>query len=250
VVVEHWRPDEAVSRDFVVPADDPDCDDFEIANECNPAAYHGTAGPGESAVPDCLAPSDGVCRLASHGCTDGGGASSGDCAALPRKVCVPDAFCGCPELDETCLRAKIDAAGPRITCTVPAQTVVLGVDLCQDRASTTVDLSPRYSAAGCDQEPLLGALRIEPFAKSHSFNGAEIEIAGQNDPCSIRIAWKGGTHTAGLDSEYGLIELETSAGVALLPIRFAFSALDCALPETEFKCSFEDVSDTLWSCAL
>src|SRR5262249_43458559 len=69
VVVEHWSHGQH-QRDFVVPEDDPDCDDV-VAPECNPAAWHGTNTVGGGAFRAegfRRDPSAGV--LGALGCTD------------------------------------------------------------------------------------------------------------------------------------------------------------------------------------
>src|SRR5262249_53708905 len=69
VVVEHWKAG-AHQRDFIVPEDDPDCDDVP-APECNAAAWHGMNSVGGGGFrPECFRRDQPACMLGALGCSD------------------------------------------------------------------------------------------------------------------------------------------------------------------------------------
>jgi hypothetical protein len=257
VVVEHWRTGVAVARDFVVPAEDPDCDD--VANECNPAAYLGSAPAGTSG-PACFVPATaGTCVLGSRGCRDDGG-QPGICAAPPQDTtCVPSQFCGCmgpgagSGPDANCLQQKIDPSNngpsnvPRLECQVPARIGLGNVDLCPDHSTADIDLDRFYGGSRCEQ-PRIGSLRLGDFGSSHTFGGAEMAVSSADDPCKLTVTWKSGTRTSDLPVDHGMLSLDSRNGTVLLPIVFHFQGSTCATDD--FTCEFAgDANDTLWTCA-
>src|SRR5262249_48189999 len=117
VVAEHWEGG-AATRSFVVPAQDPDCDD--VVDECNPAAYLGSEPPGTAPRPDCFAQQPQACVLGSRGCSDTSPIRTGMCGAQhDAATCVPDKFCACPSVGDSCwldqLRT-VPQAVPLIDC--------------------------------------------------------------------------------------------------------------------------------------
>jgi len=252
VVVEHWRAG-TPTRDFVVPADDPDCDD--VASECNPSAYHGSEPGGVASTPDCFT-GGGVlaCVLGSLGCRDDSGSVPGTCRAQQDEVCVPSQFCGCPDpgpgqtFDTTCLRARIDSGGvSKIDCNVPAQLNGTDAELCQNKDHATIRLDSFYMGGKCRQ-PQLGALQLADFSTSHSFGGAVMELSSPHDPCNFDITWKQGSHTSQPSdiADHGMVEVPTSAGAVLVPIVFHFSPGAC---DSDFTCDVQNPVDTMWTCA-
>jgi hypothetical protein len=159
VMVEHGG--DPVTRDFVVPAEDPDCDDA-AAPECNPAAYLGNhlAG-GVRDRPECFSSSGGpACMLGGFGCQDNVAGNDNNCVALASRICVPDAFCGCATFDEACTRSKLGPPGnpvARIDCQVPTMVALSSIGLCPNRNQTTIDLGAFFPGGECP-DPEIGAL--------------------------------------------------------------------------------------------
>jgi hypothetical protein len=245
LVVEHWK-DGVAARDFVVPADDPDCD--EVVRECNPAAYHGESPPGAS-FPDCFTTSGSQgCVLASRGCTDDGGPDSGTCAPHRDPVCVPASFCdNCPELEGPCTRTQIDLEGdlPRVVCNVPARRLVAGLELCPGMASAPLDLSSWVDDAACERA-VIGSLQLRDLDTSHDFGGAVIGLSSPSPACSMQVIWKGGTRTVLDARDHGFIKVRFAERALLVPLLLEFTP-GCL---GAFDCRVEGIaSDSLWSCA-
>jgi hypothetical protein len=246
VVVEHWDHGQ-VARDFVVPIEDPDCDDVQA--ECNPAAYHGTSAVGgSSASPDCVLPSAERCVLGGFGCSDDVPGKTTTCVALQRQICVPHDFCQCSDLAGSCIQMTLDSSPltiPHIECDLPS-TPELGV--CGGHNSDTIDLSQPYKGLGCGHQPLLSSLHAAGFAASREFaGGATIELSTASDPCGFKISWKGGTLATANPNDDGVILLQTSNGALLLPLVLRFHTATCIT--TPFRCVLVDhPDDALWSC--
>jgi hypothetical protein len=251
VVVEHWKSG-AVTRDFVVPFEDPDCDDVPKL-ECNPSAYHGESPPGASLRPDCLASGgDGTCVLASRGCTDDHGPNSGSCTPQRDRVCVPELFCSaCPGFDAACIATKIDdgaAMIPRVTCDVPARRVLPGLELCPGMASATIELGPLVGDADCD-EPVLASLQLAGIGTSHNFGGAILELDAPKPRCTLPVTWRSGTRTSPDEQQdHGLLKVHFASGALLLPLVLNFQVGMCLTTDV-FTCTVDGAPDTLWSCA-
>jgi len=249
VVVEHWQAG-TPTRDFVVPPEDPDCDG--AAAECDPAAYLATLPGGSAGSPRCFAEGTGdrsaTCLLGSLGCSDASGALAGTCAPLTGdQVCVPSQFCGCTSAGSTtgpdpgCLLSRIASAAtiPRIECQVPssASASPTKLDLCPNADRATIDMSRFYTADKCKQ-PQIGSLVLDDFDTSHTFNGAEFDLASPHDPCAFVINWKRGSRIAADATDVGMIELPTQRGTVLLPLVLHFQNTCTAAPPLDaFTCS-------------
>jgi hypothetical protein len=247
VVVEHWSHGQH-QRDFVVPEDDPDCDDV-AAPECNPAAWHGSNAVGGAAFrPDCFR-HDQACVLGELGCSDDVPGKTTTCVAARDEVCVPDTFCGgpCNRFDEPCLRALTASdTMPRVECTVPALAGV--VALCNNDRSAEIDLSGKFAGGQCDDQPLLSSLTLNGFDTSASFGGAVMELTSPQKPCRFDLQWKSGPRTSADTTDIGLIEIATRQGALLVPLVLHFMPGVCGT--VPFSCVIDGAAgDGLWSCA-
>jgi hypothetical protein len=249
VMVEHWASGKA-DRTFVVPLEDPDCDDVP-APECDPLVYHGAHIAG-SGTPDCFAGTTAGtqgCVLGSHGCSDLDPQNKMACAPQRDRVCVPDLFCdaaSCGQYNTSCLKnLVITDSIPHVDCdipTLPAPTL----DLCLEHA-TTIDLATYYQGA-CDQQPKISALSLEGFDTHADFGGATMELQSPRPLCQFNLQWKSGTRVSLSPTDYGLIELPSSKGAMLIPIVFHFYPGMCATKP--FHCAVKgSLSDSLWKCA-
>jgi hypothetical protein len=245
VVVEHWNNGQA-ERDFIVPAEDPDCDDVQKP-ECNPAAFHGAGIVGGAPIkPDCVVENTERCVI-GNGCSDDHPGEITECAALPRELCVPSALCAnCSSLAGDCIRDTIagDPVIPRVVCEVPTTAAL---DMCGGENSAVIDLTtvPEYFGRGCGRQPLLASLQANGFSTRASFGGATFELSGAGDQCTFTVTWKSGSPRVGTD--HGFVVLETRNGGVLLPIAFQFLSEPptCTLP---MKCIVLSAPDTMWSC--
>jgi hypothetical protein len=254
VVAEHWEGG-AATRSFVVPGQDPDCDDF-VDEDCNPAAYLGTTDPGTASRPDCFAPQTSACVLGSRACTDGSATRTGACGPQHNATtCVPDRFCACTdEIGSTCWQDQVRTmplAVPFIDCSV-ATTQLAPLTVCpgpgQDTAMIALDghftQDQTCGTATIASSSLLG------FGSSASFGGAVMELSSPRKPCNFSITWKTGTRTAIDPIDVGAIRLQTATGALVLPLvlRFHPTVTSCVGPQ--FSCTLTDVAtDGVWSCA-
>jgi hypothetical protein len=248
VVVEHGtsgKPD----RTFVVPVDDPDCDDAPTP-ECDRNVWNAERLPGASSTPDCFVRSAPACVLGSRGCRDGDPQSNTSCAAQHEKTCVPDVFCdisSCGRFDEACLRSLImNDAIPRVTCDVPTQATS-PLAPCPDNAVATIDLGVHFQTGQCEELPKIASVVLDGFGKSASFGGAMMDLEEPKPACQFDIDWKGGTRSALAPKDYGLIQVPSRQGALMIPIVLTFTPGTCGKP---FQCQLEgNMNDALWSCA-
>lgn len=280
VMVEHWQGGVLQPpRDFVVPADDPDCDDVDP--ECDAAAWRGTEnfGAAEPSV-NCF---DGgtngdPCRLGTKQCSDINPTAQ-TCGALPPTStiaqpidCVPSLLClsTCLPDDSGCLHDRLESGDatldmPRIDCDVPIHSLPLGgVGLCA-KASSTVSLDGYFTGDSCGPvgiSTLLLAqaqlLQQQPFDSSASFHGATMTVddVGKTmggGKCNLAISSDSGLTDLSLQdgnvTDAGVIALHNAAQLLLLPIilRFQFHADGCF---SQLSCTIKgSMSDTMWQCS-
>lgn len=245
VVVEHWDHG-AHQRDFIVPEDDPDCDDVP-APECNPAAWHGALTVGGSAFrADCFVHTLAACEVGALGCSDDAPGTGTACLAEREQVCVPESFCGptCGRFDAPCLRMLATSNTiPRIDCNVP--TVSLG--LCPGDRIAPVDLDAKYIGSECDQQPLISSLDLSGFDTSATFNGAVFELTSPQKACHFQLQWKSGLRAVADGNDYGLIKVSTANGALLIPLALHFVTGVCGTGV--FRCTVTNPGDSLWTCA-
>lgn len=249
VAIEHWQDGMVVTRSFIVPASDPDCDDV-VAPECAPSVFLGTANAGQAASADCLSSQGDGCELGSHGCSDGDdGRRGGECAPQQARTCVPDAFCGCPAVDPACFENRLAGADmPRIDCHFPMDDKL---SLCQNNASATIALGgPPMGGATCAQ-PRIGDLTLDRFATSAEFGGATLTLSAPRDPCNFAITWSAGTRTTSDPVSFGAIELAGHSGALVLPLVVHFDQLSlggCASALTSSCQIMAAPDDGVWAC--
>jgi len=254
VAVEHWQGGKP-KRYFVVPADDPDCDDVPRSAECNANDYLGSLPGGVAAKPDCFAPGVGACVLGSRACTDADGPTPGTCTAQlsqsqnqgQSQVCVPSQFCRCDAIDGRCTGDTIDptttgAVVPHFDCHVPTRP---DGGLCPGESSAALSLD---MLSGCEQA-LIGSLQLTSFDTSASFGGALMELSSGKGSCGATLTWKSGARTSIDVPDHGMVKVKIGDRTLLIPIVFRF-APGCGSPEP-FKCTIPPLSltDSLWSCA-
>jgi hypothetical protein len=251
VAVEHWTAG-VVTRDFVVPAGDPDCDD--VVHECNPSAYLGAEPPGAEPVASCFADTaTNACLLGSHGCTDQQGTLAGTCGATRARICLPPQLCACeasgayPHTE--CVQNALVPLSPvpHIECTVSAQHEPGRLDLCPGKASVELQFGAHYPGSKCKQ-PQLGSLALTELDTKLSLHGATWELSSPSDPCTVELSWKDGTRTAPAGDDYGVIALPGErGGMSLVPFVLHFLPNNCA---TVIGCQVmdSDNSDPQWSC--
>ena len=257
VMIEHGGT-LPVARDFVVPAEDPDCDDVvdsAAMPECNPAAYLGTSMvAGARGRPECFTSSGGpACVLGAFGCKDNVPGTDSSCAPLGSRICVPDAFCSCAAFDEACTRGQLGPASTaaRIECQVPTVLSVGAISLCPNRAQAAIDLGAFFTRSQCPQ-PEIGALPGTGFDDHHTFGGATMKLSSPSRPCQFTITWSDGTRPRlAATDDFGVLRFEPKTGATLLlPIVFHFLPPADNCVTSDFTCSYRGATtDALWSCA-
>jgi hypothetical protein len=253
LAVEHWDRGQ-LQRDFVVPGDDPDCDDV-AAPECNPAAYHGDLTTGGGRLrPECftaVGPAASICVLGALGCSDDVPGKTATCIPADREVCLPENLCGggCAAYDAACLRMRSGEGDvTHIDCIVP--TVMPPVlDLCPGSAQIArIVLDDQYAPSRCDRQPLISPLEPSGFDTHASFAGAEMVLGTPQAMCHFDLQWKAGSRslTAG-DTDYGVLQVGSSDEVLLIPIVFHFKVGACGTEP--FRCMVVGpTTDSMWSC--
>lgn len=247
VVTEHWEAGTA-TRDFIVPADDPDCDG--VMMECDPAAFHGAANPGEAARADCLVSEGNGCALGSYGCSDDDVVRGGQCAQQRTRTCVPQAFCDCPTLDPGCFENQLQAQEtPHIDCHFPTDTTLA---LCQNNASALIMLGPTSGGISSCEQPRIGGLALDRVATSASFDGATLALSSPRAPCSFSITWTSGSRTASDPVSVGAITVPFPGGAVVLPLVVHFDRVpggDCASALGSSCQVMPAPDDSVWDCA-
>lgn len=257
VMVEHGGTS-PMTRDFVVPAEDPDCDDIPMP-ECNPAAFDGTNMVGGARDrPDCFSSSGGpACTLGSFGCMDGVPGTNSTCSppeSQAPRTCLPQGFCGggCNMFDDACMRNQLATATPpaRIECKVPTVMSLGNLGLCINGNQATIDLGAEFSAGSCP-DPQIGALPGTGFDDHHTFGGATIKLSSATRPCQFTITWTDGTRPTLALNDAGMLRFEPEVGsTLLLPIVFQFLPPADPCLTTDFQCHYVgDPQDSMWSCA-
>jgi hypothetical protein len=254
VVAEHWEGG-AATRSFVVPGQDPDCDDF-ADNDCDPAAYLGGTMPGTSSHPDCFAPQAPACVLGSRACTDGSAPRTGACG--PQRdtpTCVPDRFCACTDgIAGACWQDQVRTlplAVPVIDCSV-ATTQIAPLTVCPGPGQDTamIPLDAHFTQEEACGTPTITSSSLLGFGSSASFGGAVMELTSLKKPCNFSIHWKTGTRTAGDGVELGAVRLQTATGALVLPLVLHFHPTVNSCVGPQFSCMLTDVAtDGVWSCA-
>jgi hypothetical protein len=253
VVAEHWEGG-AATRSFVVPGQDPDCDDF-IADDCNPAAYLGGAMSGTAPRPDCFAPQSSACVLGSRACTDGNTTRNGVCG--PQRdatTCVPDRFCACTDgLGGTCWQDQVRTAlaVPVIDCSV-ATTQIAPFTVCAgpDQNTAMIALDNHFTQDETCGTPTITSSSLLDFGSSASFGGAVMDLTSPRKPCTFSIIWKAGARTASDPVDIGAIRLQTASGALVVPLVLRFHPTINNCVGQQFSCMLTDVAtDGVWNCA-
>jgi hypothetical protein len=253
VVVEHWV-DSKASRDFIVPAGDPDCD--SVSRECDPAAANGAlTKDGVFKAANCFVTSTDsaaqACRLGALGCSDATGPTD-MCLVTHDEVCVPKAFCAClgEQPDETCTRPTLEGPAegvPHIACTVRLSAVGVA---CKDH-SELIQLNHHLGNNNNCEQPMLSPLdltNLGAIGKSHNFGGVDLELTSPDKECGFQVQVNSGSPSDG--EAFGMVTLMVEQHTVLLPIRFTFTSLapPCAV-DMPMDCRFTEApDDPMWGC--
>lgn len=247
VAVEHWTSTD-VTRDFIGPADDPDCDGITGAQECDPEVYR-SQHPSPKATPSCFAELPArACLLGAQGCMDGMGMTQA-CDPFANQVCVPDRFCECtgPSAGEAC-GPRTDPTFDRVPhfhCSV--RVPLGGTAVCQSDSDAVA--LPRFAGGDCGNKPVLSGPHLADLADAadtHDFGDAELGVSHADKGCTLQFKVSG---SHGLGTELGMVKIAGASGALIIPIVVDFVAMPCLGKRLE--CSFEpgQLEDKLWACA-
>jgi hypothetical protein len=254
VVVQHWHGGTS-DQAFVVPIEDPDCDDI-TDKECDPDAYHASSAPTQLDQTTCVASfaesGRTECRLGGAGCVDGIGQE----ACAPSPFCIPDAACTCADAQPSCFLDRFTNNAPtRIECNVPT----LGGSPCQGNLTATVNLDMLFSMhhASCAGMPVEfysfktggGSLAFGP--KLALDNNLAFTASPPVDPCSFELTWTNPNPSPVIGDDRGIVELDLGNGEdALLPIVIHWMPDACGMP---MSCTVDLGNsaagiDGMWGC--
>ncbi|MDQ3365830.1 MAG: hypothetical protein M3680_10425 [Myxococcota bacterium] len=263
--VERWRGGELADRAFIVPREDPDCDDHVIgAGECNPLAHDDASMPEHSELAcvtlgssSSTAPS---CRLGGPACIDGAG-PDGMTACAASDICVPSAVCAEPACatatTQAALRECLGAAAgaaieivPRIECTAQVRKAAdgTGFELCHNAIFFDIDPQIGQECVSAADAPLLlaptGAFAFVPllsFVTSDPAGGAPLTLdvkARRETACKFRFDLSGQRALTAVDvGETTVLRVSVAPpGGApkhlLFPLVLRFPDSDCTEPPT------------------
>lgn len=200
VGVERWDGDSLTVRKFVVPEEDPDCDDIEADLECRPFQYKASARPDETSY-SCLATfpvgSGTACMLGGAACVDGEGPAT-TCGPTP--YCVPEAVCSttCSAMQPGCLLNQLSAPGvalAHIECTLPVTSNGAGtLSVCDENLMLPVDMGAPFASA----QRACTSARFANLAMPPVAFGAQMDLKANGSMTSdkLRVKLAGGFHGA------------------------------------------------------
>ena len=246
VAVERWAMGVMSSRQFVVPEDDPDCDDVLADQECRPFEYMTDERPDETSY-TCFASfpvgSGEACMLGGKTCVDGEGPAN---ACGPSKFCIPEDVClsGCTPNTPGCLATQLgNATAPlaHLDCTLPMVLNPSGlVTMCDGDSIVPVDMGTPFSDAGrgCTAARLTSIAVAQgafgPFVDLKARTSTTVDKLRVAAPTTFRTACGFDfTITGSMDPNLSTLELAgidlalTNDQHLLLPVRFV-PVRDCA----------------------
>jgi len=256
VGVQRWRSNMADTA-FVVPADDPDCDD--VANgplECDQDVFRASTAPTTLAATTCIGQFDvagaPTCKIGGPGCADGLGAVS--CAPAP--FCLPDFVCDASDCrDPTCVVDKLATSGlPRIDCTIPTQ---LNQPCPSGNKVAPVDLDPvfgpamaRCTGVGFDAQGAGVQLQFVPML---AFTDGVVITASPPAPgCKFELTWAN-NQLGSPNANRALVELSIDNGEhVIIPITVQYRPGECATLQMSCTPTFGTAAkggvDGVWNC--
>nr|MBA3818102.1 hypothetical protein [Deltaproteobacteria bacterium] len=257
--VERWRDGQLADRAFIVPREDPDCDDYVVgAGECNPLAHDGASMPAAGEL-SCVTLADEntvrpTCRLGGPACVDGAG-PDGMTACAPSDVCVPSEVCADDACAATTTQAELRACLggspttaatqllPRIECTMQVRRRDLPgqYEVCHSSAFFDLDAQIAQDCVSASNAPLLlapsQALAFVPtlsFVTGDPAAALTLELKARRETgCKFRFDLAGPRALTAADSpETAILRVSVAPpGGApkhlLLPLLLRFPEGDC-----------------------
>lgn len=256
-----------VTRTWLVPEDDPDCDEFPAAVDCDKLAYHamGTAAIGAArCVTDqyTIPKTTGTtCLLGGNACVDGTpSVNSTTCARVAPYYCVPDLLCTNSSCRSAPVQCITNLSVTQMQCDMPYDAAT-GVP-CTD-ASTAPTIAQLDSFFIHPSDP-------EKQVKCHDVNFADITFMKPilskvikrgslqlhadnvvaNSTCAVPITFDSNENV--LDgtpplATFADLELTNNRHI-LLPFVFEFHPVDCAMAGSARCVPVPANTETLTNC--
>jgi hypothetical protein len=216
VLVERRTADGGVTRLFVVPEGDPDCDGYPThvpgepgqlnPEECLPYHFEFAGRRAPTSLANCAvfdSNDHGICRVGGPTCSDGEGVTSDSCVPITETWCLPTAACtpGCNVAE----LAYCTNSAPSIYCTIATQLDGTPCSLGGARLTRgTLDLAPLFAASNrsCDSIKVSAgpSLFMPGFATTFQLTvpattpptePAELALDDLMTRCSTTLVWKG-----------------------------------------------------------
>lgn len=246
---------------FVVPDDDPDCDDEILAmrgiTECAPLAFLGFAldGDAQCLTDDALT---GACVLgAAPTCDESGSQTS--CVGGP--ICMPDSVCAtCDPMDLSCAAAELGESPTRVVCTLPAAVDTNNNNLLVPCETAMPVLVEPFETFDCKAPPHFAdpANPADPFSSGRSDlplgASATLQVTRFEPTCKVELDWQGSLAAPGPLSFDTIVHAEvlqpsTQARRELLvPVTFKIE-VGCGVVPPRCTIDAVAVSDSVFSCA-
>jgi hypothetical protein len=260
--IEHWANGDR-ERVFLVPQDDPDCDDIDPARECAPYSWRAQQTTATIATASCTTTthiaSDYTCIVGGTPCDELQPQSS-LCAPVDPVYCLPDNLCldtGCTANWPACVGAGLV---PAVKCTLPANDTLQPCSTLPAATTATVDLSVLFAgkATTCDQIGLStfanAVLKIAPTLTlgSATFQTANLaSYRASGNPCAFDLSWSG--QLPGDASSFHAIDVTISNGQhSLVPLAITPARAACGGGPATMTCTLANLStgDGVANCAL
>lgn len=246
VLVEHVAGTTRTNT-FLVPDQDPDCDD--VVRECDALWFEAPDQPGT--VASCLVKDDRMACVAGGASCSEVAPSTAACAPLADRYCLPDPLCG------ACAGPnRLPQCGPAIATGVAAQLPRVdvafnsnngGIPCDAQLADATIDGSALLVAAGgpakCTNVRIREATLASSVADlgftdtasltfpSGNVNTATMKVSRVSaNPCQIALHWVSGVVTSPVAGLL-LLDVESEVGHVVIPLRIRFESTMCASPQ-------------------
>lgn len=207
VLAEHWSSHPEPTRDLIVPADDPDCDEVVDVNECAPWTHLAVNTPSTIDGANCslfgaLPSGADLCVLGGTPCNEVTPTGIPACEALDTLYCAPKALCSsCPgPWQPGCAftafsNAAASSTTPFLSCSFGVtdagqpcldEVIVQGVDASALLASSS---SPTTTCTDVGVHSLQAPLG--PFLSSVTTEVGLFKVDALTAPCKLDVHFKG-----------------------------------------------------------
>ena len=208
VLAEHWSNHPEPTRDLIVPADDPDCDEVRLVNECAPWTHLAVNTPSTIDGANCtlfgtLPSGQDLCVFGGTPCNEVTPSGIPACEALDTLYCAPKALCSAclgpwtPDCAHDALANGVASSTmPFLTCSFAVtdsgepcldEAIVQGVDASALLASSGGSATTTCTDVGVhDLQAPLG-----PFQSYVETEVGLFKVDALTAPCKLDVHFKG-----------------------------------------------------------